>query len=349
MEDTPPPLPTRIRSSPRWTINGSRPALSPSSSSHTNSSLPTSRTTSVIQGIDTLKPSTRENDYVDSRKLPAAVHNSLSCKKKHNSHELADNIANEQKEFNIKPPLPPRQHRCLKPTELPPPLLPRQTLKQSLPPLHKQQPLPDDWRPSVQRPSQRARQLISASRPSNDHLQPSVIIVESSTPPPSSSSRLAAQPPPVVQQPVPSSHHQLTASLDKGKLVVNSIVCQHCGQCKCTACTQPRELPERWLCEGNCRCSADSVVDIASCMCVAKGLYYHTSHDNHGDSNAPYTDDICDCTPSPKCCLRWTGLSFLSLCLPCLCCYLPMKGGVKVAESCYNAPCVRRRGCRCER
>lgn len=335
MEDTPPPLPARTR-----------PAGPPIVLPSRQNSGPAARVTQTrIHGIEALRPSAVDNDYVDSRKLPAAVHGSSSNKKHNCHHELSENIATEQKESSDKPPLPPRQQHChAKPTEPPPPpLLPRQAHRQNSQRTQLRQ------AGSERKPGQNvtlspihSHGAKLSSRPwPQRHLLPSVIVVESSSPSP------PLRVPPVVRQPMSSNH--VTASLDKGRFV-NSIVCEQCGQCKCAACTQDRRLPEQWLCDGNCRCSADSVVDIASCMCVAKGLYYHTCNeeDNQcgGKAVSPHP---CDCMETPKCCLRWAGLSLLTLCLPCLCCYLPLRAGVKVTEKCYNSPCMRKQGCQCDR
>jgi protein sprouty family protein 2 len=43
---------------------------------------------------------------------------------------------------------------------------------------------------------------------------------------------------------------------------------------------------------------------------------------------------------------RWGCLASLTLVMPCLLCYWPLQGGVKVVEMCYQK-CTRH-GCRCD-
>ena len=44
-------------------------------------------------------------------------------------------------------------------------------------------------------------------------------------------------------------------------------------------------------------------------------------------------------------CLRWSCLAVLSIPLPCLLCYAPLKGLTSLAESCYQS--ATSQGCRC--
>ncbi|KAG8273178.1 protein sprouty homolog 3 [Homalodisca vitripennis] len=122
-----------------------------------------------------------------------------------------------------------------------------------------------------------------------------------------------------------------------------SIICRECGRCRCEACRQPRPVPSLWLCHNFCLCSTESCVDYGSCLCCVKGLMYHcASRDGDDDTCA---DDPCSCGPHRRL-GRWTCLGLTSLCLPCLCCYWPLRALASAAESCY-ARCTSR-GCRCE-
>ncbi|GLV36108.1 sprouty [Carabus blaptoides fortunei] len=64
-----------------------------------------------------------------------------------------------------------------------------------------------------------------------------------------------------------------------------NIICSECGRCRCESCRAPRPLPSRWVCDNACLCSADALIDYASCLCCVKGLYYHFV-DHIGDSPA---------------------------------------------------------------
>lgn len=116
--------------------------------------------------------------------------------------------------------------------------------------------------------------------------------------------------------------------------------CEDCGRCRCPECSRPRALPSRWMCGRRCMCSAQSTVEYGTCVCCVKGLFYHCSSDD---------EDTCADKPfscgQPRCCIRWTSVSLLSLLFPCLLCYLPAKGCVAVCQSCYDR--VSRPGCRC--
>uniref|UniRef100_A0A1A7WG00 Protein sprouty homolog 2 n=1 Tax=Iconisemion striatum TaxID=60296 RepID=A0A1A7WG00_9TELE len=129
-----------------------------------------------------------------------------------------------------------------------------------------------------------------------------------------------------------------TAKADKGK---HCDRCEDCGLCRCPECTRPRELPSCWVCGGRCVCSANNVVENWTCVCCVKGIFYHCSNDDE-DTCA---DKPFSCSQS-HCCARWTTVTFLSLFLPCLICYLPAKGCVALCQCCYDR--ATRPGCRCK-
>ncbi len=124
-----------------------------------------------------------------------------------------------------------------------------------------------------------------------------------------------------------------------------SIICHKCGKCKCQQCTQRRELPSRWVCNGKFNCSATEVVEMCTCLCFVKGFFYHCCKNNEGDCGESVSDDPCACCERPSCFKRWSCLGLLTLCLPCLACYWPMRCGVSACTTCYNL-CTRR-GCHC--
>lgn len=323
-----------------------------------------------VQSIDSIKTESTPNEYVDTTTIAGAIHTPQRPPKpfktekaaslKSHAHftkniEQHENIRNELREqlqdvrklqstsvktvgsHSQSPEIPPRTSR-------PPPLPPRDhkgvctTRLRNTPEKH----VSLQCNPSSQRANRNtnsksplpATVLIiteepnflqfPASRLNRNHKLPKDVV--------SPSSRA------VTQQPTTSN---VTLTLGETGTISNTIICPECGQCRCSDCTSNRKLPERWLCEGNCRCSADSIVDTLSCMWCVKGCFKTITNSPDGSRINP-----CACTESPKCLLRWTALAALSLCLPCLCCYGPMQLGVAAATACYN--CCRKRGCDCE-
>ncbi|XP_021929151.1 protein sprouty, partial [Zootermopsis nevadensis] len=149
-----------------------------------------------------------------------------------------------------------------------------------------------------------------------------------------------------------SSSSGVSAPADAGTSAGNcfrgSIVCPECERCRCNSCRNPRPLPSRWLCNNACFCSAETSLDYASCLCCVKGFFYHCSKDyelDHDDGSASCADDPCSCGPR-RCLARWGCLAAVSLVLPCLWCYWPLKGCVGLCEKCYVG--YSNKGCRCE-
>ncbi|XP_067646030.1 protein sprouty [Eurosta solidaginis] len=130
---------------------------------------------------------------------------------------------------------------------------------------------------------------------------------------------------------------------------LNQIICPRCGHCRCEQCQSPPHLPQTWLCNKTCLCSAESVIDYVSCLCCAKALFYHCARDNDMDcddgSSTPCVDNPCSCGPYKRT-QRWGWLGALSLVLPCLWLYWPMRGCVSFCEKCYGR--FVGRGCRCQ-
>ncbi|XP_068186917.1 protein sprouty homolog 4 [Antennarius striatus] len=121
------------------------------------------------------------------------------------------------------------------------------------------------------------------------------------------------------------------------------LLCEHCGKCRCTDCTLPRTLPSCWVCNQECLCSAQSLVDAATCMCLVKGIFYHCTEDE--DDEGSCADKPCSCSQA-NCCARWSFMAALSFVLPCLVCYLPATGLAKLGQKCYDN--ISRPGCRCK-
>lgn len=140
-----------------------------------------------------------------------------------------------------------------------------------------------------------------------------------------------------------SNDSELVASLPCTRVPKNQVAhskCKDCGRCSCPECSRPRTLPYCWMCGRRCVCSMQTAVEHGTCVCCVKGLFYHCSSDD---------EDTCADKPfscrQPRCCVRWTAVSLLSLLFPCLLCYLPAKGCIAVCQSCYDH--VSRPGCRC--
>lgn len=172
----------------------------------------------------------------------------------------------------------------------------------------------------------------------------------------------------ITQQPISSKHFTRTREkspslLVKDNKVTNavpaspsdttssaSITCSHCHRCKCQACVSgSHQLPRTWLCHQRCECSPERTLEICSCLCAVRCLFYHCLNDddeNMHDSGATSADEPCGCCDQPHCCLRWTAISALAICMPCLCFYWPLRGVLSVCEKCYGQ-CHNRRGCRC--
>nr|XP_020661966.1 protein sprouty homolog 4 [Pogona vitticeps] len=172
-----------------------------------------------------------------------------------------------------------------------------------------------------------------------DHMVPAPVVEQSS----SSSSSSSSSPRAVRIQPKAMN----CKSLDlKGpvplELDKHFLLCEACGKCKCKECALPRTLPSCWVCNQECLCSAQNLVNYSTCMCLVKGIFYHCTNE---DDEGSCADHPCSCSHS-NCCARWSFMGALSLLLPCLLCYLPATGCVKLSQRCYDQ--VSRPGCRCK-
>lgn len=124
-----------------------------------------------------------------------------------------------------------------------------------------------------------------------------------------------------------------------------SIICTRCGRCRCAQCARPRALPSRWV--GSFLCSAEATIDYMSCMCCVKALFYHCCNEGDGDGDSggeACADEPCSCSGARRC-SRWSCLTALSVVLPCLLCYLPLRGAAALCAGAYAR--TRPAGCRC--
>lgn len=167
--------------------------------------------------------------------------------------------------------------------------------------------------------------------------------------------------PAVTKQPLPSFtkdnlsvlgglHEDVEQHPTNGDAFNNTITCPTCQQCRCEECQRTRELPSRWVCDNTCLCSAESAIDYMSCLCCVKALYYHCSkeyevEEREDGSSLSCADDPCSCVAQNRA-SRWGYLAALSLCLPCLWCYWPMRGCIALCAGCYARH--SRHGCRCK-
>ncbi|KAK3922406.1 Sprouty-related, EVH1 domain-containing protein 2 [Frankliniella fusca] len=79
---------------------------------------------------------------------------------------------------------------------------------------------------------------------------------------------------------------------------------------------------------GSCEFAPDcvkSAVDYVTCISCAQCMLYHCMADEEGE----FVQQPCDCNPVEENWLarrrRWIGLALLSLIVPCLCCYPPLR------------------------
>ncbi|XP_061683171.1 sprouty-related, EVH1 domain-containing protein 3 isoform X2 [Syngnathoides biaculeatus] len=89
---------------------------------------------------------------------------------------------------------------------------------------------------------------------------------------------------------------------------------------------------------GRCRDAPDPALHCLrqwTCVWCAESLLYHCMSDSEGEFWEP-----CSCDDSmgghlhPLCCARWLALVALSLFVPCMCCYLPLRACLRCGERC---------------
>ncbi|CAJ1052877.1 sprouty-related%2C EVH1 domain-containing protein 2 [Xyrichtys novacula] len=85
---------------------------------------------------------------------------------------------------------------------------------------------------------------------------------------------------------------------------------------------------------GRCQEAPDPIqtcIRRASFMWCADSLLYHCMSDPEGDYSDP-----CSCdTSDERFCLRWTALVGLSLLVPCMCCYAPLRVCYRCGVACH--------------
>jgi Sprouty protein (Spry) len=116
---------------------------------------------------------------------------------------------------------------------------------------------------------------------------------------------------------------------------------------RCKVCRTPSPLFSKSECPRHerFRYSAEKCIDYASCLCCVKALFYlcDVLPDENGGT---WSNQPCSCDPEHERLARLSSVAAISLVLPCLVCYWPLKGALKVVEKC-NQRCTRH-GCRCD-
>ncbi|GIX71202.1 sprouty-related, EVH1 domain-containing protein 2 [Caerostris darwini] len=104
------------------------------------------------------------------------------------------------------------------------------------------------------------------------------------------------------------------------------------SQLKCRLCLD--EYTEETNLPGSCRFGPDrtlNCINHMTCYKCAHCMLYHCMSDEEGDFN----QRICTCdTSDDHCRRRWTGLALLSIFVPCLWCYLPLRACHRCGVSC---------------
>ncbi|KAG9273301.1 sprouty-related, EVH1 domain-containing protein 3 isoform X1 [Astyanax mexicanus] len=89
---------------------------------------------------------------------------------------------------------------------------------------------------------------------------------------------------------------------------------------------------------GRCRDAPDPALHCLrqwTCVWCAESLLYHCMSDSEGEFWEPCScEDSMGHRPHPLCCARWMALLALSLFVPCMCCYLPLRACLRCGERC---------------
>ncbi len=81
-------------------------------------------------------------------------------------------------------------------------------------------------------------------------------------------------------------------------------------------------------------------------MWLVKAVMYHLGKDlEESDYTKNAFDEPCSCSADHTV-ARWSCVAASSLALPCLCCYLPLRGCVRGAEAAYQRATAA--GCKCD-
>ncbi|CAJ1064967.1 sprouty-related%2C EVH1 domain-containing protein 3 [Xyrichtys novacula] len=114
--------------------------------------------------------------------------------------------------------------------------------------------------------------------------------------------------------------------------------CPQASSCssRCVYCRSVFSTSENG--RGRCRDAPDPALRCLrqwTCVWCAESLLYHCMSDSEGEFWEPCScDDSLGGHPHPLCCARWLALLALSLFVPCMCCYLPLRACLRCGERC---------------
>lgn len=105
---------------------------------------------------------------------------------------------------------------------------------------------------------------------------------------------------------------------------------------RCVYCRSVFSVAENG--RGRCRDAPDPALHCLrqwTCVWCAESLLYHCMSDSEGEFWEPCScEDSLGGRPHPLCCARWLALLALSLFVPCMCCYLPLRACLRCGERC---------------
>ncbi|XP_055536737.1 sprouty-related, EVH1 domain-containing protein 1 isoform X2 [Wyeomyia smithii] len=90
---------------------------------------------------------------------------------------------------------------------------------------------------------------------------------------------------------------------------------------------------DEWNHKGSCDYAPDcfkTAIENMSCMLCARCMLYHCMKDSEGET----ASHPCSCAAESGCTKRWIGLALLSLLVPCLWCYPPLRACHWIGVSC---------------
>lgn len=141
---------------------------------------------------------------------------------------------------------------------------------------------------------------------------------------------------PVVEDQKPSLvRHDSSSSLKKSSFELVTAQQPHLPSLKASKQKKPSKLQIRCRhChelytedknpKGSCEYAPDclkSTINTITCIGCAQCICYHCAADSEGD----FVQHPCECTNDENCSRRWLYLTFLSLIVPCLWFYPPLK------------------------
>jgi len=118
--------------------------------------------------------------------------------------------------------------------------------------------------------------------------------------------------------------------------------CPHCGKCICGKCGRSSRRHSKMKCCATCServdCDVSTCLEFATCMsCVRCSFYHFTERGNSESDEVSWADEPCACHGN-HCCLRWTYLGLMSICLPCILLYPCVKFANSICHSiCYSS------------